>query len=137
MNAQREILDYAKLFNEALINVFQDNKFEDEKSYEITTGMTIAFFDIVRQICTDGEGKDLIDSMQVAERLLLDYIIKYDNPLKQKDTMGNIKEDNDRCFECKYAAENMCLQHEFNSDECKFFQDRLESMRKEVQESLP
>ena len=98
MNAQREILDYAKLFNEALINVFQDKQFEDEKSYEITTGMTIAFFDIVRQICTDGEGKDLIDSMQVAERLLLDYIIKYDNPLKQKDTMGNIKEDNDRCF---------------------------------------
>ena len=81
MNEQEEILSYAMLFNEALTKVFQDNQWKDEKSYAVTTGMSIAFFDIIRQICVDGENKDLVDSMHVAERLLIDYLVKYGNPL--------------------------------------------------------
>ena len=88
MNKQEEILSYAMLFNEALTKVFQDNQWGDEKSYEITTGMTIAFFDIIRQICVNGGDKDLVDGLHVAERLLIDYLVKYGNPLKEEKQDG-------------------------------------------------
>ena len=51
--------------------------------------------------------------------------------------MNNYKEEYDKCFDCKYAVDNTCLQHDFNSHECRYYKRNLEDMMMELQKSLP